>query len=208
MAAPGELDAALAALRGDAAIVYPTETFYGLGARALSPPAAAAVAALKGRDARKPIAVIVRDAAMLGAVVSRVPPRAAKLIARCWPGPLTLVLPARRDLPPELTGDSGRIGVRVSSHPTAQALVTALGEPITTTSANPGGDPPALDVATARGYFATRVAEYVDGGTLAGGLGSTVLLVADDEVRVIRRGAVAIDEIARILGAAPLESQS
>jgi L-threonylcarbamoyladenylate synthase len=144
---------------------------------------------------------------MLGAVVSRVPARAVKLIARCWPGPLTLVLPARRDLPPELTGGSGRIGVRVSSHATAQALVTALGEPITTTSANPGGDAPALDVATARAYFATRVAAYVDGGTLAGGLGSTVLLVADDEVRVIRRGAVAVDEIARILGAPPLESQ-
>jgi L-threonylcarbamoyladenylate synthase len=206
MAAPGELEAALAALRRDEAIVYPTETFYGLGARASSAPAVAALAALKGRDAQKPISVIIRDAAMLGAVVTRVPARAATLIARCWPGPLTLVLPARRDLPPELTGGSGRIGVRVSSHPTAQALVTALGEPITATSANPGGAEPAIDVATARGYFAARVAAYVDGGTLAGGLGSTVLLVADDEVRVMRRGAVAIDAIAAMLGITPIES--
>ena len=206
MAAPGDLDAALAALRGDAAIVYPTETFYGLGARALSAPAVAALAALKGRDAQKPISVIVRDAAMLGSVVTRVPGRAAKLIARLWPGPLTLVLPARRDLPPALTSGSGRIGVRVSSHATAHALVTALGEPLTATSANPGGAEPALDVATARGYFGDDVA-YVDGGRLAGGLGSTVLLVADDAARVIRRGATPIDALRDVLGATPLHTE-
>lgn len=207
MAKPGDLEAALTALRRDEAIVYPTETFYGLGARALSAPAVAALAALKGRDAQKPIALVVRDSTMLASVVSRVPPPAARLIAKCWPGPLTLVLPARRDLPPELTSGSGRIGVRVSSHPTAHALVTALGEPITATSANPGGDDPAIDVATARGYFGPRVAAYVDGGALAGGLGSTVLLVADDEVRVIRPGAIAIAVIAQILGTTPLHSQ-
>lgn len=201
-----DLGEALATLRRDGAVVYPTETFYGLGARALSYPAVAGVARLKGRDAGKPIALIVADEAMLARVVARVPAPARRLAAAFWPGPLTLVLPAHADLPPALTGGSGMIGVRVSSHPVAHALVTALGEPLTATSANPGGDAPALDVAEARRYFGEAVA-YVDGGRLAGGLGSTVLLVADDAARVIRRGATSIDALRRVLGTTPL-SQS
>jgi len=206
MSAVPDLSAALTALRRDGAIVYPTETFYGLGARALSGPAVDAVVRLKGRDAGKPIALIIRDVAMLANVVSRVPPPALRLMARHWPGPLTLVLPAHPGLPPALTSGSGMIGIRVSSHPIAQALVAALGEPITATSANPGGAAPALDVAAARGYFAAGV-EYVDGGRLAGGLGSTVVLVADAEARVIRHGATSVDELRRTLGATPLHSQ-
>jgi L-threonylcarbamoyladenylate synthase len=208
MTSPGDLAVALAALERGDAIVYPTETFYGLGARALAGPAVAVVAALKRRDARKPIALIVRDIAMLAQVVAHVPAAAERVMARCWPGPLTLVLPARSDLPPALTGGEGWIGVRVSNHPVAQALVDALGEPITATSANPGGEPPARDVATARRYFGSRVAAYVDGGTLAGGLGSTVLLVADDAARVIRRGATPIDVLEQALGTTPIHFQS
>jgi len=204
MADASPLARPLAALRGGAAIVYPTETFYGLGVRALDADAVAALAALKGRDADKPIAVLVRDVAMLDAIVTRVPAPARRLIERFWPGPLTLVLPARPELAPQLTAGSGAIGVRVSSHPVAHALVDALGEPLTTTSANPGGAPPAVDVATARGYFGEGVAAYVDGGTLAGGSGSTVLLVADDAARVIRRGAVPLDALAAALGSVPL----
>lgn len=199
-------DAALAALARDEPIVFPTETFYGIGARALHVPAVDAVATLKGRDADKPIALIVRDVTMLTRVVARVPAPAERLIARFWPGPLTLVLPARAGLPAPLTGGGEWIGVRVSSHPIAQALVAALDEPITATSANPGGADPALDVATARGYFGARVGAYVDGGTLAGGLGSTVVLVADDAARVIRRGATPIDALQQVLGATPIHT--
>lgn len=201
------LEVAIAALRTDAAVVYPTETFYGLGARALSPSAVAALATLKGRDAGKPIALIVQDTTMLARVVSRVPAPALRLIVRYWPGPLTLVLPARADLPPALTGGSGWIGVRVSSHPLAQALVAALDEPLTATSANPGGASPAVDIVTARGYFGSTVAAYVDGGTLAGGLGSTVLRVADAAAYVIRRGATPLEELARVLGSTPIHPE-
>ncbi len=117
-------------------VVYPTETLYGLGACALSRSAVARVADLKGRADGKPIAVIVSDVEMMTQVVTRVPPPAEGLIERFWPGPLTLVLPARADLPPELTAGSGVIGVRVSSHPIARALSAVVGEPITATSAN------------------------------------------------------------------------
>ncbi|MCC6766770.1 MAG: threonylcarbamoyl-AMP synthase [Deltaproteobacteria bacterium] len=200
-----EIDAALAMLRRGGAVVYPTETFYGLGARALSYEAVAGIARLKGRDAGKPIALVVADAGMLGRVVAHVPAPARRLVDAFWPGPLTLVMPAHADLPPALTGGTGMIGVRVSSHPIARALVTALGEPLTATSANPGGAGPALDVAEARGYFGDAVA-YVDGGRLAGGLGSTVLLVVGDAARVIRRGATPIDALRGVLGTTPLSN--
>lgn len=207
MAVSGDdLAAALAALRRGDPVVYPTETFYGLGVRALSASAVAGVAALKGRDADKPIALIVRDVTMLARVVARIPAAAERLMARFWPGPLTLVLPARPDLPAPLTAGGEWIGVRVSSHPVAQALVAALDEPITATSANPGGAAPASDLAAARGYFGPRVAAYVDGGALAGGLGSTVLLVADDAARVIRRGATPIDALEHVLGSTPIQT--
>jgi tRNA A37 threonylcarbamoyladenosine synthetase subunit TsaC/SUA5/YrdC len=89
----------------------------------------------------------------------------------------------------------------VTDHETALAAL-ARDEPLTATSANPGGPEPALDVATARGY----VGAYVDGGTLTGGLGSTVVLVAGDAARVIRRGATPIDALEQVLGATPIHT--
>jgi L-threonylcarbamoyladenylate synthase len=199
-----DLARAVGALRRERLVVYPTETFYGVGAHALSDAAVRACADLKGRADLSPIAVIVADPTMLAMVVPRRPPAAEKLIARFWPGPLTLVLPARSGLPAELTAGTGMIGVRVSSHPTAVALSHALGAPITATSANRSGDPPARDVASATRAFGARIDVYVDGGTLGGGLGSTVLVVTDDVVRVVRPGAVPVEALRDVLGATPI----
>ena len=141
---------------------------------------------------------------MVAAVASHVPAVAGRLIARFWPGPLTLVLPARDGLPPALTGGTGTIGVRVSSHPLATALTAALGAPITATSANRSGEPAACDVASARRAFGSAVDVYVDGGVLGGGVGSTVLLLADDVARVVRAGAVPIEALRHVLGTMPV----
>jgi len=214
---------AIAALRADGLVVYPTETFYGVGARALSRTAVRAVATLKDRiDAEpharaasggsaasgetppKPIALILADRTMLDRVVTAVPRVAERLIARFWPGPLTLVLPARDDLPPELAAGTGRVGVRVSSHPLARELSAAVGEPITATSANRASAPPATDVATARAALGSAITAYVDGGVVAGGLGSTVLVVDDDAARIVRAGAIPADALRDALGAFPL----
>jgi len=201
---------AVAELGGDGLVVYPTETFYGIGARALHASAVHRVAALKARlgESAKPIAVIVADRAMAARVVARVPRVADALMERFWPGPLTLVLPARDDVPAELAAGTGAVGVRVSSHPIARALAAAIDEPITATSANRAGEPPACDIAAARRALGDAVDTYLDGGALAGGAGSTVLLVRDDGARVIRAGAVAIEALRDVLGAFPLETPS
>jgi L-threonylcarbamoyladenylate synthase len=209
--AADDVTAAAAALAAGRLVVYPTETFYGVAACALLPAAVRAVAALKERDADgavKPIALIAADRAMIDRVVVRVPTRAEHLMARFWPGPLTLVLPARGDLPPELTAGSGLIGVRISSHPLARALAAAVGEPITATSANRAGAAPACDVGAARAALGGAVAVYLDGGRVAGGSGSTVVVVADDGARVIRAGAVSIDALRDVLGTFPLATPS
>ena len=191
--------AALAALRRGEAVVFPTETFYGLGADALDADAVGRVAALKGRGADSPIAVIVADRAMLAQIVGDIPPAAEKLIARFWPGPLTLVLPAKKGVPAPLVSAEGKIGARVSSHPTAARLARELARPLTATSANPSGQEPARSIAEARAYFESRIGVYLDGGELTGKAASTVAEISGGEVKILRAGAIAAEELKRWL---------
>jgi len=163
---------------------------YGLGADALSDAAVERLVAVRGREEGKAILVLVRDLGMVETVATEVPP-AARQLARCfWPGPLTLVLPARAGLPAPLGAGTGTIGVRVPGHPLAAALVAGLGRPVTAPSANPPGASPPRSLDEAEAYFGARVDGYLDGGLLAGGA-STVAQVEGERVRVLRAGAVA-----------------
>jgi L-threonylcarbamoyladenylate synthase len=175
-------------------VVYPTETLYGLGADAFSPAALERLVGLKGREAGKAVSVLVATPAMLDTLVSEVSTAAAALMRRFWPGPLTLVFAARPDISPLLTGGTQSIGVRLSSHPQATALVRALGRPITAPSANPAGQPAPRSIATARAYFGARVDAYLDGGLLPGEPASTVVDARRD-VCLLRLGAVGADDV-------------
>lgn len=194
------LSDALAALQRGEVIVFPTETLYGLGADALNFSAVEQVFQLKGRDANNPFPVLISDRAMLDSLVAAIPPLAEKLIARFWPGPLTLVLPARADIPRPLVNRRGGIGVRLSSQPIATELVRLLGRPLTATSANPSGQPGAHTVAQARNYFTGKIAIYVDGGELTSPTGSTVAAVEKDKLKIIRAGDVSLQALAALLG--------
>src|SRR4051794_1903495 len=143
-----EIVFAVAALRRGEIVAYPTETFYGLGVDALDELALARLRALKGRDG-KAISVLVDGPQMLESVCSVVPPLAATLMRRYWPGALTIALPAQSGLPSALV-DDGFIAVRQSSHPTAQALVAGLGGAAPRPPAPPAGAaPPATPAADA-----------------------------------------------------------
>ena len=107
------LTQALAALQRGEIIVFPTETLYGLGADALNFAAVEKVFQLKGRDPNNPFPVLIADRVMLDTLVAEVTPLAEKLMERFWPGPLTLVLPARADIPRPLVNNHGGIGVRL-----------------------------------------------------------------------------------------------
>jgi L-threonylcarbamoyladenylate synthase len=183
--------AAVAALKRGEVIVFPTETLYGLGADALNSAAVERVYRLKGRNPSMPIPVIVADQAMLLQLVHEISPVARQLMERFWPGPLTLVLRARQDLPKPLLNAAGGVAVRISSEPIAAQLVQALGRPMTATSANPSGAEPARTLLEARNYFTGKIDTFIEGGRLTSKRGSTVLAFQGDELRIIREGDIA-----------------
>ena len=184
------LHQAAAVLRAGGLVAFPTETFYGLGAAALDPGAVRRVYEIKGRPDGKPVLVLVDSVAMLDAVALEVPPRARTLMAAHWPGALTLVFRARSEVPAEVTAGTGTVGVRLSAHAVARALVTALGQPITAPSANPSGSTPPTTGAAVLAHFGGRLDLLLDGGATTGGEPSTVLDVTVDPPRVVRAGAV------------------
>jgi L-threonylcarbamoyladenylate synthase len=193
------LTEAIEALRAGELVVYPTETFYGLGADPLSPAALERLFALKRREPDKPVALIAADSASAFKLARTIPDIAHRLAVAFWPGPLTLVLPARDGFPPALLGSDGGIGVRVSPHPAARALAAGLGRPITATSANLAGEPPTTIIAETRMAFGVKVKTYLDGGTLTGGAPSTIVAFDSAGVRVLRAGAINEQAIATAL---------
>jgi L-threonylcarbamoyladenylate synthase len=198
------LDDALQALRKGELVVYPTETFYALGADPFVSAALERVFALKGRDPERPIALIAADPAMAFELASEIAPDARRLAEAFWPGPLTLVLPARAHVPIGLLG-RGSVGVRVSPHPVARALSAGLGRPLTATSANFSGHPPAATLAAARDQLGQKVKVYLEGGTMDASRPSTVVFVDREGVRVIRAGAISEPEIWAVLSTGALK---
>jgi L-threonylcarbamoyladenylate synthase len=180
---------ATAALSRGEIVGFPTESTYGLGVDALSETALERLFVLKGREPGKPPPILISDEAMLKLLVATVPPRARQLMERFWPGPLTLVLPARPGLPEALLAD-GQVGVRHSPHPIADALVRAFGRPVTATSANRSGAPPAVAADEVRAIFGDAV-QVLDGGPAPGAPPSTVARVSESgELWILRAGAL------------------
>jgi len=188
-----EIVFAAAALRRGEVVAYPTETFYGLGVNALDELALARLKLLKGRG-DKATSVLVHGPEMIERLCRKIPPRALALMERYWPGPLTIALPARRGLPPPLVSE-GCVALRESSHPTARALVDSFGAPVTATSANLAGQPPATSAEAVEEVFDGRC-RVLHGGTTPGGAPSTLVRVRGNRIEIVRQGAV---EIAREL---------
>jgi L-threonylcarbamoyladenylate synthase len=183
---------AAALLRQGGVVAFPTETFYGLGAAASDAVAVRRIFRLKGRDATKPLLVLVDSIAMAEGLAVAVTSRAHELMRRHWPGPLTLVLRARPGLPPEVTAGTGTIGVRLSPHPVARGLVRALGGPVTAPSANREGAAPPTTAAEVLAAFDGAIDLILDAGPTAGGAASSVVDVTTETARVLRQGAVTI----------------
>jgi L-threonylcarbamoyladenylate synthase len=182
---------AAAVLRKGGVVCFPTESFYGLAALALDEDAVAKIVALKGRDEKAPIACIAADLEAALRLWAAPPPVLALELARAhWPGSLTIVAPAAPGVPFPLVGPGG-VGVRVPPHPWALALAAAVEQPITATSANLSGKPPARTVVDVRAQLGSGVDLYLDGGETAGGLPSTVVEVPTRAApRLVRAGAV------------------
>ena len=186
-----QLRDALEVLRRGEIVCFPTESTYGLAVDISNPAALNRLAALKGRGQTAPFGLLVKDLEAARQLADAWPARARAFAERYWPGPLTLVIPACASLSPHIVGESGGVGVRQSSHPIAHQLAATFG-PITATSANPSGSPPAKTIKQAQQYFGDRVSAYIDGG-FAGNQVSTVVAFSNTgSARLIRQGAITI----------------
>ncbi len=194
---------AVKAIKRGAVIALPTETVYGLAAKADRSDAVDRIYELKGRDWNRPLQVLLPAGERLNRWSG--PNRAASLLAeRFWPGPLTLVVRAWMGVPQFLTRD-GTVGLRVPRHPVALELLERAG-PLAATSANKSGELPLPDIARIEETFGDGVAVYLDGGHIVG-LASTVVDVTGSDPRVLREGAIPSDEITKALTRAQFEPQ-
>ncbi|MBI5523074.1 MAG: threonylcarbamoyl-AMP synthase [Desulfarculus sp.] len=176
-------------------VIYPTETLYGIAADYRNDGALARLVVLKGRDGAKPFPLILASPDEVDSLALAIPPQARELMARFWPGPLTLVLAARPGLSPRLLSPEGGVGLRVSSHPVAAGLAAGLGRAITATSANLAGQPPASRVEDLAPALLAGVDLVLDAGPTPGGPPSTVLDARAWPPKVLRQGAITIQAL-------------
>lgn len=185
-------------LRAGGVIAFPTETLYGLGADLRRAEAIARIYRLKGRSSAKAVSVVVSDRAMLEPWVT-VSETAEALIAAHWPGPLTLILPARPAAPEALLGGGAGLGVRAPGLLLARELCRLLGGPVTATSANLSGGPEPRSAEQVAEALAAGLDLLLDAGTLSAGRASTVLDLSGPQPRLVREGAIPRDALAPYL---------
>jgi len=189
-------------LRDGGLVAHPTETVYGLGC-ALRADALARLARLKRPGAPRPFLLLVRGAQDAPGLVWT--EEARRLARAFWPGPLTLVLRAARgDYPAEVMGEGGTVAIRASPHPAVLAVLGELEEPITSTSANLPGEPPAATVDAVRAVLEALAPGdppvwILDAGPLPPSPPSTVLAVTGGRPRLLRAGAVPVDELRQVV---------
>lgn len=189
----------LAHLEKHGVLAYPTETVYGFGG-AIDDAAVSRLVALKGRPAAKPFLLLIAGSAMFDRLDLKLTRAASALAARFWPGPLTLVLSGgERRVPARLRGPEGGVAVRWTSHSGLQRLIGAMGDPLTSTSANRPGSPPAVSASEVMEQWASEISRgrirVLDGGKLVPSAPSTVVDCTGRGARVIRPGAISASEL-------------
>jgi len=190
------VEEALAVLLRGGIVAYPTETFYALGARFDMPESLSRLYLLKKRPEKKAMPVIIGSAHLLSQVVSQkwlenIPPPVKCLMDRFWPGPLTLLMPAKEGLAELLTAGSGKVAVRIPGESFALHLAKKAGLPITATSANLSGMAPSVNAREVAQYFNNRLDLLVSGSETAGGMPSTIVDATTAALGLVREGAIA-----------------
>jgi L-threonylcarbamoyladenylate synthase len=170
-----------------------------LGADLFQPSAVRRIFEIKGRAPDKPLLVLVSRAEEISSLVTEVSPAARKLMRAFWPGPLTILFDAAPQIPRELTGGTGKIGIRLPDYPLVQQLVRLFGGPITGTSANLSGHPSIADPAELLDLFSGKVEMLLDGGRTAAELPSTVVDGTTDVPQVIREGRLTGRDVLRAM---------
>jgi tRNA threonylcarbamoyl adenosine modification protein (Sua5/YciO/YrdC/YwlC family) len=189
--------ASLAVQRGDL-IVLPTDTVYGIGADAFDPSAVRGLLAAKGRGREMPPPVLISAVTTLDALATKVPGYARALVEAFWPGPLTVVCHQQTSLQWDLGDTRGTVAVRMPDHEIAREILERTG-PLAVSSANRTGMPAATDADQAEEMLGDSVALIVDAGESPGGEASTIVDCTGDQGRVLRRGALSLEQLNEVL---------
>lgn len=199
-----DIDRAAALLRQGELVAFPTETVYGLGADSTNARAVDLIFTVKGRPADNPLIVHVssQDQVLHVADLSsaRISAIAKRLMDAFWPGPLSLVVPARERVPANVRAGLPTVAVRMPDHGTALRLIERTGRPLAAPSANRSGRPSPTTAAHVLDDLAGSIAAVVDGGTTRIGLESTVVDVTVVPPLLLRPGAISASQLERVLG--------
>jgi L-threonylcarbamoyladenylate synthase len=196
----GVVAEAVAVLRAGGLVALPTETVYGLGARALDPEAVGRIFAAKGRPSSHPLIAHVLDEAHARALAGAWPAGAERLAKAFWPGPLTLVVERAPSVPAAVAGGGSSLAVRAPSHPVARAVIAALGEPVAAPSANRYQGLSPTEASHVLKELGERVDLVLDAGPCEAGIESTVVDVRAEPARVLRPGAIAMASLREVVG--------
>jgi L-threonylcarbamoyladenylate synthase len=194
------LEKAITCITTGKTIVFPTETFYALGASAYNEAAIEKVFTIKGRDYTMPLPIIIEGEAMLREVAAEIPEIAHSLMQEFWPGGLTLIFKASPKVPALLTAHTGTVAVRHSSHALARLLVTGARCPITATSANLSGDRSCSSAAEVAESLGNEVDLIIDGGQTEGLLPSTIVDLTVTPPCIIREGIIGSERLQPFIG--------
>jgi len=176
-------------------VAFPTETYYGLGVDPMNQQALARLFSVKQRPSHKPILNLVERRSQIDLLAAEIPDLFEPLIEQLWPGPLTLIFNAAPCASVLLTGGSGTVGIRISSHSLAREFVRQVGGPLTATSANLSGALAAKNSREVAEQLGSGVDLILDGGETPGGMGSTIVALRDSRLVLIRDGAMPFSQI-------------
>lgn len=198
---PRALEQTIESIQRDGVVAFPTDTVYGIAASLTAPTALRRIFDVKGRTPSKTLPILMASPAVLQQLTDHADPRLVALAVRFWPGPLTVIMPGKSNLPPEVLAEDGTIGVRVPDHSVALTIASRCGGAIAVTSANQSGSPPALKADDIQDRFGEMIDIVLDGGISRGGRASTVIRVTDDrEIVVVREGGASPDAVRTLWG--------
>lgn len=182
-------------------VIFPTETVYGIGTNGLDENAVKKLYEVKKRPLNKPISLLVSNMEMVNLIAKDITETEYKIMKSFFPGPLTIILKKKKNVPDIVTAGQDTVGVRMPRGDVARKLVELSGVPIAAPSANISGEPSGTNLQEIMKYFEGKVDYCIDGGNSELGLASTIVQVIDDKPMILRQGSITLEQINKILNA-------
>ena len=194
------LEEAAMLLKADQLVALPTETVYGLGANGLSESAVIKIFEAKGRPQDNPLILHIADASQMEDICHSIPKAAYLLAEKFWPGPLTMVLPAKDIVPKRTTGGLSTVAVRCPDHAATREIIRRAGVPIAAPSANLSGKPSTTTAQHVLDDHNGKLPLIIDGGACRVGVESTIVDLTDSRPRLLRPGGITPEALLEVLG--------